>query len=61
MNYTIGELSKIMNVSIHTLRYYDNEGLLPFVPVSYTHLITLINKVKTNMAFSSAPNLYKFL
>ena len=38
MNYTIGELSKIMNVSIHTLRYYDNEGLLPFVPVSYTHL-----------------------
>ncbi len=31
MNYTIGELSKIMNVSIHTLRYYDNEGLLPFV------------------------------
>ena len=31
MDYTIGELSKIMNVSIHTLRYYDNEGLLPFV------------------------------
>ena len=31
MNYTIGELSKIMNVSIHTLRYYDNvkkEGIV---------------------------------
>ena len=27
--YTIGELAKKMNVSIHTLRYYDNEGLLP--------------------------------
>lgn len=29
--YTIGQLAKKMNVSIHTLRYYDNEGLLPFV------------------------------
>lgn len=41
MNYTIGELSKIMNVSIHTLRYYDNEGLLPFVqrkPNGQAHL-----------------------
>lgn len=31
MNYTIGELAKKMHVSIHTLRYYDNEGMLPFV------------------------------
>lgn len=31
MEYTIGEVAKKMHVSIHTLRYYDNEGLLPFV------------------------------
>lgn len=31
MKYSIGEVAKRMNVSIHTLRYYDKEGLLPFV------------------------------
>ncbi|AKG34802.1 MerR family transcriptional regulator [Paenibacillus durus] len=31
MNYTIGQLAEKMNISAYTLRYYDNEGLLPFV------------------------------
>ena len=26
--YTIGEVSKMVNLPIPTLRYYDNEGLL---------------------------------
>lgn len=29
--YTISEVAKIMDVAPSTLRYYDNEGLLPFV------------------------------
>ncbi len=28
MQYTIGELSKLSGVGIHTLRYYEKEGLL---------------------------------
>ncbi len=31
MTYTIGEVAEKMDLSIHTLRYYDKEGLLPFV------------------------------
>lgn len=31
MFYTIGEMSKILNIPPSTLRYYDKEGLLPFV------------------------------
>ncbi|TBL69929.1 MerR family transcriptional regulator [Paenibacillus thalictri] len=31
MNYTIGQLSEMMNISTYTLRYYEKEGLLPFV------------------------------
>lgn len=31
MRYTIGEMGKIMGVPTSTLRYYDKEGLLPFV------------------------------
>lgn len=29
--YTVKEVAKIMNISAHTVRYYDNEGLIPFV------------------------------
>jgi len=29
--YTIGEVAAKMNIPTSTLRYYDNEGLLPFV------------------------------
>lgn len=31
MLYTVGEAAKLLNVAPSTLRYYDKEGLLPFV------------------------------
>ena len=31
MLYTVGEAAKILGVAPSTLRYYDKEGLLPFV------------------------------
>jgi DNA-binding transcriptional MerR regulator len=31
MAYSIGEVSKMLDLSISTLRYYDKEGLLPLV------------------------------
>lgn len=31
MTYTVGEAAKILGVAPSTLRYYDKEGLLPFV------------------------------
>lgn len=30
MTYTIGEMSKMLNVSSSTIRYYDKEGLVAF-------------------------------
>lgn len=29
--YSIGEVAKEMNLTVYTLRYYDKEGLIPFV------------------------------
>ena len=31
MYYTIGEVAKMFNLTPSTIRYYDKEGLLPFV------------------------------
>ncbi len=31
MPYTIGEVSKMLDLSVPTLRYYDKEGLLPLL------------------------------
>lgn len=31
MCYLIGEVSKMLNISVSTLRYYDKEGLLPLI------------------------------
>jgi len=31
MVYTVGEMAKLLGVSPSTLRFYDREGLLPFV------------------------------
>lgn len=31
MTYSIGEISKMLNISASTLRYYDKAGLLPLV------------------------------
>lgn len=34
--YTIGQVSKIFNLPISTLRYYDNEGLFPNIDMLYS-------------------------
>ena len=31
MIYTVGEMAKSLGIPSSTLRYYDKEGLLPFV------------------------------
>lgn len=31
MNYSISDVSRIMNLPVSTLRYYDKEGLLPYI------------------------------
>lgn len=31
MAYTVGEMTKMLEVPASTLRYYDKDGLLPFV------------------------------
>lgn len=31
MGYTIGQVAKKMGLTTHTLRYYEKEGLLPFI------------------------------
>lgn len=31
MTYSISDVAKKLNLTIHTLRYYDREGLIPFV------------------------------
>lgn len=34
MGYSIGQVAKKMGLTAHTLRYYEKEGLLPFVKKS---------------------------
>ena len=31
MLYTVGEMARLLGIAASTLRYYDQEGLLPFV------------------------------
>ncbi|WP_051504978.1 MerR family transcriptional regulator [Paenibacillus durus] len=31
IQYTIGQVAEKSNLSIHTLRYYEKEGILPFI------------------------------
>lgn len=31
MTYSIGEVAKMLDIPVHTLRYYDSEGVLMFV------------------------------
>ncbi len=38
MTYSIGEVSKMLNISVSTLRYYDKEGLLPLVNRSSSNI-----------------------
>lgn len=38
MGYTIGQVAKKLGLTAHTLRFYDKEGLLPFVTKSSSGL-----------------------
>lgn len=38
MGYSIGQVAKKMGLTAHTLRYYEKEGLLPFVKKSSSGL-----------------------
>ena len=31
MGYTVGQMAALLGIPASTLRYYDKEGLLPFV------------------------------
>ncbi|WP_339229431.1 MerR family transcriptional regulator [Oceanobacillus sp. FSL K6-2867] len=31
MTYSISDVAKKLNLTIHTIRYYDREGLIPFI------------------------------
>lgn len=31
MSYSISEVAEKLNLTVYTLRYYDKEGLMPFV------------------------------
>lgn len=42
--YTIGQVSKMFDLSISTLRYYDKEGLLPFVERSNSGICMFSDK-----------------
>ena len=44
MLYTVGEMARFLNVSASTLRYYDKEGLLPFVERSNSGIRMFSNK-----------------
>ncbi len=44
MIYTVGEAAKILNVAPSTIRYYDKEGLLPFVERSNSGIRMFRNK-----------------
>lgn len=46
MTYSIGEAAKIMNVTPHTLRYYDKEGLLPFIEREINVIIIILKYKK---------------
>ncbi|GAB3961199.1 hypothetical protein GCM10027614_83770 [Micromonospora vulcania] len=45
MTYSIKEVSKIFNLSIYTLRYYDKQGLLPFVSKTNPATVSLRNQI----------------
>ena len=42
MFYTIGEVSKKYNLPLSTLRYYDNEGLIPNLEKMPREIVSLV-------------------
>lgn len=45
MTYTIKQVEEKMGVSVPTLRYYDKEGLLPFIEKRKMELVYLRKKI----------------
>ncbi len=63
MEYTIGELAKKMNLTVHTLRYYDDQGLLRHVKRSsngrriFTHRdVIMLNTIQCLKAVDMSLN-----
>ena len=48
MIYTVGEMAQKLGVPDSTLRYYDKEGLLPFVERSSDRKSTRLNSSQRN-------------
>ena len=44
MLYTIGEMAKLLDIPASTLRYYDKQGLLPFVERSKSGILMFQEK-----------------
>lgn len=36
--YTVKQVAEIMHISAHTIRFYDNEGLIPYVTRNENHV-----------------------
>lgn len=54
MAYTVGEMAKRLGVPASTLRYYDKEGLLPFVGRSSGGTACLRKRTSSGCASLSA-------
>ncbi|MCZ8521379.1 MULTISPECIES: MerR family transcriptional regulator [Paenibacillus] len=44
MSYTIGQVAELTGLSIHTLRYYEKEGILPSVMRSSSGMRSYVEK-----------------
>ena len=54
MAYTVGEMARQLGVPASTIRYYDKEGLLPFVGRSSGGIRVLRRRTSSGCASSSA-------
>ncbi|MFR3996588.1 MAG: MerR family DNA-binding transcriptional regulator [Oscillospiraceae bacterium] len=54
MVYTVGEMAKKLDVPASTLRYYDKEGLLPFVERSSGGIRMFQNRTSSGYRSSAA-------
>ncbi|MCH3964517.1 MAG: MerR family DNA-binding transcriptional regulator [Clostridium sp.] len=64
MTYSIGEISKMLNISISALRYYDKEGLLPLVnrtPGNIRISNNSLNGVKKEIQQLNSDMIYSFI
>lgn len=54
MLYTVGEMARLLGIAASTLRYYDQEGLLPFVERSRGESACLPNGIMVPLWLLSA-------